>query len=244
MGFWSDAPGWQKALLVGGGAAAVGGLLWYVFRDAEEEGEEEDAAAGKLAAALRAAAQKKDKAGLVAAIAEASQSGFKGQELHEAKAAFFELDAPAEGYYKVLESSGANVGLRVAPDTSSEKAGGVVFPGEVFGVSEVIDAAGDQEYYKLADNRGYVFRTSAKDGRLLIDKSSSEEMAVFDSSKMRATAAISSQMQQAAAGEARDPQAFQQMMADPQLQAALNDPNFMQYIMQQPGAAEALGIRR
>lgn len=242
MGVWSDAPAWQKALLIGGGVTTVGGLLWYVFRETEEENEEE-IGVDKLAATLKAAAQKKDKASLVAAIAEANQVSFKGQELHTAKVAFFELDAPAEGYYKVLETSGANVGLRVGPDTGSEKAGGVLFPGEVFGVSEVIDAAADQEYYKLADNRGYVFRTSARDGRLLITKSSSEEMALFDSSKLRATAAVMEQMQQATAGGARDEQLWQQMLAEPQLHAALNDPNFLHYVMQQPGAAAALGIQ-
>jgi hypothetical protein len=147
-------------------------------------------------------------------------------------------------YYKVLESAGANVGLRVGPDTNSQRTGDTLYPGEVFGVDEVVPAENGQEYYKLSDGRGWSFKISARDGRELIAPSNQDEKDSMPPRPMEGgmpmmNHPMMAEMQKAFA---ENPALMQQVMQDPQFQAMMSDPAMVRQMMaQSPTVAGVAG---
>lgn len=105
-------------------------------------------------------------------------SGDAGAEGHAPDAGSADTPAPvvphvaAPGqFYRMTDRHGHPLGIRSAPDASSEtRTGKTVFPGEVVEVAEVRTAPdGKQAFLRLADGRGWVFARNPHDGRRLFE---------------------------------------------------------------------------
>jgi len=85
-------------------------------------------------------------------------------------------DAPVETWIVRYRA----IGLRRGPGIGEQRAGVDLQPGEEFGVIEVVEGAGGQEYLRLADGRGWAFTKSAKDNELLCERMEIKEEPVIE----------------------------------------------------------------
>eukprot|EP00929_Paragymnodinium_shiwhaense_P021550 TRINITY_DN1401_c0_g1_i1.p1 TRINITY_DN1401_c0_g1~~TRINITY_DN1401_c0_g1_i1.p1 ORF type:complete len:353 (+),score=125.65 TRINITY_DN1401_c0_g1_i1:88-1146(+) len=67
------------------------------------------------------------------------------------------------------------IGLRRGPGIAEPRVNIDLQPGEEFGVIELVEGAGGQEYLRLADGRGWAFTRSAKDNELLCERLEKKE---------------------------------------------------------------------
>mmetsp|Transcript_99455 Transcript_99455/g.309869 ORF Transcript_99455/g.309869 Transcript_99455/m.309869 type:complete len:226 (-) Transcript_99455:71-748(-) len=140
-------------------------------------------------------------------------------------------------FFKVTDPKGCCVGIRTQPDVWSQKTGMSLLPGEVFQVSEVVEAEGGQLYLRLADGRGWAFTLSSKDGRLLVQEVSAEE-------SMKAPSGMQAFLQEANRLLEQDPSLREQVLSSPEAQAMMADPSGLQAAAEQSAqVAEALGSR-
>ncbi|CAJ1345000.1 unnamed protein product [Effrenium voratum] len=159
------------------------------------------------------------------------------REDEEEAAAEAGLAAAGGQKFCVTDPSGACIGIRKEPDVSSARTGLQLMPGEVFDVSEVLEAPDGQMYLKLADGRGWAFTRSSRDGRLLCQRVSDEEaehMAGSQPSMQRMMAEVNALLE-------RQPELREQVLASPELQAMLANPDAMRSAAQQnPFVASAM----
>eukprot|EP00929_Paragymnodinium_shiwhaense_P039407 TRINITY_DN20688_c0_g1_i1.p1 TRINITY_DN20688_c0_g1~~TRINITY_DN20688_c0_g1_i1.p1 ORF type:complete len:316 (-),score=103.03 TRINITY_DN20688_c0_g1_i1:316-1263(-) len=73
-----------------------------------------------------------------------------------------------------------SVGLRSGPGVSEGRIGVDLTPGEEFGVIEVVEGQGGQQYLRLADGRGWAFTKSLKDGEVLCEPMVEKEVVEAD----------------------------------------------------------------
>lgn len=153
-------------------------------------------------------------------------------------------DAPK--LFKVTDPNGCSIGIRAGPDVNAPRTGAAVLPGEIFPVSHIVEGADEQRYLLLADGRGWVFTHSGRDGRLLAQEATPEQLS-------EKKAGIQMMMEEANRMLEKDPALRQEvmknpavleMMANPQMiqTAAENSASVASALRAQPGVESALSV--
>lgn len=86
--------------------------------------------------------------------------------------------------FKVTDPKGCSIGIRETPDVNAAKTGHTLNSGDVFEVSEIVDASSGQQYLRLADGRGWAFTHSNKDGRVLASVAPSKTLLTFQDAEL------------------------------------------------------------
>jgi len=146
--------------------------------------------------------------------------------------------APGNSVWKVSDVAKYSIGIRSGPDTSSERTSWTLPHGCIFEVSDIVEASG-QVYLKLADGRGWAFTHSPKDGRLLAEPATDEDI-VEATSRMQQMGPEQAMMQQMQMEMANNPELRDQIMNSPELLAMIQDPMALKKAMESSTAQQVL----
>jgi len=150
------------------------------------------------------------------------------------------INADGAVFYQVIDPKGCSIGIRQVPDVYGPRTGESIFPGQVFAVSEVIPAEGEQKYLRLADGRGFAFTISSKDGRLLAQEVSANGTN-FDAAPQSGMQQMLLEMQKELQN---NPALREQVMNSPEVQNALSNPDVLKAAAEgSASVAEALKAR-